>query len=94
MFKLIKATEDIQYQSRFCQKGSLLFGKGSEEALGGFKVMQLPLVLGTALQQATGGSYRQETLGRVPYQLYVNLHGNSKDCRRSQRGDNRIRTRN
>ena len=68
--------------------------KGSEEALGGFKVIQLTLVLGTALQQVTGGSYRQETLGRVPYQLYVNLHGNSKDCRRSQRGDNRIRTRN
>ena len=32
--------------------------------------MQLTLVLGTALQQVTGGSYRQETLGRVPYQLY------------------------
>ena len=56
--------------------------------------MHLPPVLGTALQQVTGASYRQETLGRVPYQLYVNLHGNSKDCRRSQRGDNRIRTRN
>ena len=46
--------------------------KGSEEALGGFKVMQLPLVLGTALQQVTDGSYRhQETLGRVTYQLYT-----------------------
>ena len=33
--------------------------------------MQLTLVLGTALQQVTGGSYRQETLGRVPYQLYT-----------------------
>ena len=32
--------------------------KGSEEALGGFKVMQLTLVLGTALQQVTGVSYR------------------------------------
>ena len=36
--------------------------------------MQLTLVLGTARQQVTGGSYRQETLGRVLYQLYVNPH--------------------
>lgn len=51
--------------------------KGSGEASGGFKEMQLTLVLGTALhvQQVTGGSYRQETLERVPYQLYFNPRG-------------------